>query len=194
MWPQWAERKGEAMLRKLSFCALIASAMTGAFISGQASKPSAASAAKLGRVFVARQGDVIRVPSAQTRCEASEEAGVANLFLRPLATARALHRRLLQRCASRSSWPRYGRVSRPLEALRTAPVASSESVRRGRTLRWTYWRPVPAGRGSGAARATYSQMPTLATSAETRVPRTRARSPGYLPPPTSAHPRLVTSQ
>jgi hypothetical protein len=66
------------MLRKLSFCALIASALAGAFILGQVSKPSTASAAKLGRVFVARYGDVIQVPGAQTRCEASAEGTARN--------------------------------------------------------------------------------------------------------------------
>lgn len=67
------------MLRKLSLCALLATALAVAFVLGQATNVPTASASQRGRVFVARRGDVIQIPGAATKCAASVEGGFSNL-------------------------------------------------------------------------------------------------------------------
>jgi hypothetical protein len=67
-----------------------------AFVVGRATNPTPASANAENRVYTLRQNDVVRAPSAATRCTAGVEGGVRNLFLRALAL-RALPRRVLRR-------------------------------------------------------------------------------------------------
>jgi hypothetical protein len=51
-----------------------------AFVVGRATNPTPASANAENRVYTLRQNDVVRAPSAATRCTAGVEGGVRNLF------------------------------------------------------------------------------------------------------------------
>ena len=59
----------------VTFAALIA-----AFFVGRSTQADVAAAQTTGRVLTARNGDVVRVPSAATRCVVSGEAGVPDFF------------------------------------------------------------------------------------------------------------------
>jgi hypothetical protein len=53
-----------------------------AFLVGRATDPTAASAQGRNQVYTLRQNDVVRAPGASTRCTASAEGRVKNLFCR----------------------------------------------------------------------------------------------------------------
>jgi hypothetical protein len=56
---------------------LLSGALAGSFFVGRLSRPAQAAAASAsgGSVFIAAQGDVIRIPRIRTRCVVSGEAG-----------------------------------------------------------------------------------------------------------------------
>ena len=51
-----------------------------AFLIGRATNPISAAAGSQSHVYTLSQNDVVRAPGAATRCTASAEAGVQNLF------------------------------------------------------------------------------------------------------------------